>query len=252
MTSSRGPEPVEERLADRLRTWHAHAQPSRAERLLRRLGRLDRGAYRAVAETSMPRLDGPLRRVSDFANFSKPWFLVAGVLALFGGRQGRRAAMTGVAAIGVTSFVVNQPMSWRASAAARTVDSWAFPRTDGCGCRRRPRSPPATQHRRRRSPSRSGTRCPDSDNRCGWPPRLWRSLAFTPASTTPATSSRVRRSAPWSDGRPRRWLGGCVLIPHCCGQVRAADRANPPSKPIFQRFKAKPEPLPLARNGTPS
>jgi undecaprenyl-diphosphatase len=110
MTSSRGPEPVEQRLADRLRTWHAHAQPSRAERLLRRLGRLDRGAYRAVAETSMPRLDGPLRRVSDFANFSKPWFLVAGVLALFGGRQGRRAAMTGVAAIGVTSFVVNQPM----------------------------------------------------------------------------------------------------------------------------------------------
>ena len=110
MTSSRGPEPVEERLADRLSAWHAHAQPSRAERFLRRLGHLDRGAYRVVAEMSIRRLDGPLRRVSGFANFSKPWFLVAGVLALFGGRQGRRAAVTGVAAIGFSSFVVNQPM----------------------------------------------------------------------------------------------------------------------------------------------
>jgi undecaprenyl-diphosphatase len=55
-------------------------------------------------------LDRPLRRVSDFANFSKPWLLVAAGLALLGGAQGRRAAVTGVAAIGLTSFVVNQPM----------------------------------------------------------------------------------------------------------------------------------------------
>jgi undecaprenyl-diphosphatase len=78
--------------------------------VLRRLGRLDRAAYRAVAEVSTPLLDGPLRRVAHFANFSKPWFVVAGVLALFGGPRGRKAAVTGVAAIGVTSFVVNQPM----------------------------------------------------------------------------------------------------------------------------------------------
>jgi membrane-associated phospholipid phosphatase len=104
MTSSRGPEP----LADRLSS--GQARPSRTVQVLRRLGRLDRTAYRAMAEMSTPLLDGPLRRVSDFANFSKPWLLVAGVLALFGGPQGRRAAATGVAAIGVTSFVVNQPM----------------------------------------------------------------------------------------------------------------------------------------------
>ena len=109
MTSSRGPEPVEERLADRLGTWQVR-RPSRTVRVLRRLGRLDRAAYRAVAEMSTPRLDGPLRRVSGFANFSKPWLLVAGALAVFGGPQGRRAAVTGLAAIGVTSFVVNQPM----------------------------------------------------------------------------------------------------------------------------------------------
>jgi membrane-associated phospholipid phosphatase len=110
MTSPIPAEPIEERLANRIGTRRARAQPSAAERLLRRLGQLDRGAYRAVAEMSTPRLDRPLRQVSHFANFSKPWFLVAAVLALFGGSQGRRAALTGVAAIGLTSFVVNQPM----------------------------------------------------------------------------------------------------------------------------------------------
>jgi membrane-associated phospholipid phosphatase len=110
MTSPIPSEPIEERLANRIGTRRARAQPSQAERLLRRLGLLDRAAYRAVAEMSTPRLDRPLRQVSHFANFSKPWFLVAGVLAVFGGSQGRRAALTGVAAIGLTSFVVNQPM----------------------------------------------------------------------------------------------------------------------------------------------
>jgi len=109
MTSPIPPEPVEEWLADRL-SARTHARPSRAVRPLRRLGRVDRAAYSAVAGMSTPLLDGPLRQVSHFANFSKPWFLVAGVLALFGGAQGRRAALTGVAAIGLTSFVVNQPM----------------------------------------------------------------------------------------------------------------------------------------------
>jgi undecaprenyl-diphosphatase len=59
---------------------------------------------------STPVLDNPLRRLSHFANHSKPWFLVAGVLAAVGGHQGRRAAATGVVAIGITSLVVNQPM----------------------------------------------------------------------------------------------------------------------------------------------
>ena len=107
MTSPTPSQPVEERLANRLSARSASPRPSPAERLLRRL---DRAAYRTVAEMSTPLLDGPLRRVSDFANFSKPWFLLAAGLALFGGPQGRRAAVTGVAAIGVTSFVVNQPM----------------------------------------------------------------------------------------------------------------------------------------------
>jgi len=103
-------EPVEERLADRLSARHGDAPPSWDVRVLRQLGHLDRAAYRAIAELSTPGLDRPLRRVSKLANFSKPWFVLAGALALFGGPRGRRAAVTGVAAIGLTSLVVNQPM----------------------------------------------------------------------------------------------------------------------------------------------
>ena len=57
-------------------------------RLLRRLDTADRNAYRAVAELHTPWLDEPLRRASDFANFSKPWLLVAGALAALGGERG--------------------------------------------------------------------------------------------------------------------------------------------------------------------
>ena len=105
-------EPVEERLADKLSTDPADASAARTRALavLRRLGSYDRAVYRSVAQLSTPLLDEPLRRVSGFANFSKPWFITAGFLAVFGGPRGRRAALTGLAAIGVASLVVNQPM----------------------------------------------------------------------------------------------------------------------------------------------
>lgn len=109
MTTPTPSEPVEERLADRLSTRHPGAR-SPVVSVLRGLGRLDRAAYRAVAEMSTPLLDSPLRRVSGFANFSKPWLLIAATVAVLGGARGRRAAATGIAAIGLTSFLVNQPM----------------------------------------------------------------------------------------------------------------------------------------------
>lgn len=106
-------EPVEERLARRFsgREVGAGARSRRrAARLLRRLARYDRAVYRSVAQMQTPLLDEPLRRASDFANYSKPWFLVAGLLTLLGGPRGRRAAVTGLAAVGMASLVVNQPM----------------------------------------------------------------------------------------------------------------------------------------------
>ena len=104
--------PVEEGLADELSTERAEASAARtvSVAVLRRLGSWDRAVYRSVARLSTPLLDEPLRRVSGFANFSKPWFITACLLALFGGPDGRRAALTGLAAIGAASLVVNQPM----------------------------------------------------------------------------------------------------------------------------------------------
>ena len=112
MTGSPACQPVEGRLADRLSALRTGAGTARKRTvtLLRRLDSYDRAGYRAVARLRIPLLDEPLRLASDFANFSKPWFLVAGCLALFGGRRGRRAALTGIAAIGATSLLVNQPM----------------------------------------------------------------------------------------------------------------------------------------------
>ena len=105
-------EPVEERLARRLedRGTAGHPVAATTSTLLHRLGELDRSAYVAVARMSTPALDAPLSRLSYFANHSKPWFLVAGALAIFGGRTGRQAARRGVLAIGAASLVVNQPM----------------------------------------------------------------------------------------------------------------------------------------------
>jgi undecaprenyl-diphosphatase len=110
------PETPEDRLADTIETRGVRDDVATgrvrgpAVRGLRTLGRWDREIYLRVAGMSTPALDAPLRRLSHFANHSKPWFAVAAVLAAVGGPQGRRAAATGVAAIGVTSLVVNQPM----------------------------------------------------------------------------------------------------------------------------------------------
>jgi undecaprenyl-diphosphatase len=72
--------------------------------------RLDEAVYRAVARMPTPALDQPLRVLSTVANWSVLWFGVSGALSLLGGSRGRRAAATGLAAIAVTSLVVNQPM----------------------------------------------------------------------------------------------------------------------------------------------
>jgi undecaprenyl-diphosphatase len=73
----------------------------------RELAAVDRAVYEAVARTPTPELDGPVRRLSDAANYSRLWLGIAAAIALVGGGRGRRAALEGVAAIGVTSATVN-------------------------------------------------------------------------------------------------------------------------------------------------
>ena len=73
-------------------TRHSAVLPGTA---LHELADVDRAVYRAIASTPTPTLDRPLRRLSGLANNSKLWLGAAGALSLFGGRAGRRAAVTG-------------------------------------------------------------------------------------------------------------------------------------------------------------
>jgi membrane-associated phospholipid phosphatase len=74
---------------------------------LAELGAVDRAVYEAVARTPTGSLDLPVRRLSDAADRSRLWLAIAAALALLGGERGRRAALEGVLAIGVTSATVN-------------------------------------------------------------------------------------------------------------------------------------------------
>ncbi len=97
-------EPTAERLAERLDA--ASTRPTLAA-VLRDLGRLDLAAYRAIAATSTPTLDQPLRQLSDVATRSKLWLGIAGAMAVVGGKTGRRAALNGIVALAVDSAAVN-------------------------------------------------------------------------------------------------------------------------------------------------
>jgi membrane-associated phospholipid phosphatase len=101
--------PPEERLAERLEATPT-AGRSAIAKALHELAALDVAAYRAIAGTSMPTLDEPLRRLSNLANNSGLWLAIAAGMFVLGGRGGRRAALTGAAAIGVNSAIVNLPM----------------------------------------------------------------------------------------------------------------------------------------------
>ena len=71
------------------------------------LNRLDVAGYAAVAATPTPEMDAALRRLSLAANYSRLWLGCSALLAAFGGERGRRATQNGLAAIALSSGVVN-------------------------------------------------------------------------------------------------------------------------------------------------
>jgi undecaprenyl-diphosphatase len=79
----------------RLREWLSDAK------------RVDEAVYRAVSQTPTPALDRGMSTLSQAANYSRLWIGSAAVLALLGGRRGRRAAAQGLVSVAVTSAVVN-------------------------------------------------------------------------------------------------------------------------------------------------
>jgi undecaprenyl-diphosphatase len=118
--------PPEERLARRL-----EASPTRrrsaAAAALHELAEVDRAVYRAIANSPTPTLDEPLRRLSGLANHSKLWLGAAGALFVLGGRTGRRAAVTGVVAVGINSALVNLPMKFASGRERPDRDSAGVP-----------------------------------------------------------------------------------------------------------------------------
>jgi undecaprenyl-diphosphatase len=74
---------------------------------LRDAERVDVAVYAAVAATPTPALDRGMRRLTRSADHGMVWYAVAGVVALAGGRRGRRAAGTGLASLATSSVVVN-------------------------------------------------------------------------------------------------------------------------------------------------
>jgi len=78
----------------------------RASDVLHQFGAVDRAVYQAVASVPTPALDRVMRRLSNAANHSTLWLGIAAAIAATGPR-GRRAAVRGVLAIGVTSAAVN-------------------------------------------------------------------------------------------------------------------------------------------------
>ena len=69
--------------------------------------RVDLAIYAAIARTHTPALDVAMSRLSRSADYSRLSTMAAALLALGGGRTGRRAAGHGLASLAVTSAVVN-------------------------------------------------------------------------------------------------------------------------------------------------
>jgi membrane-associated phospholipid phosphatase len=99
-------ETVADALARRVPAREGPAGPFMVE-ALRELGAVDRAVYEAVARTPTAHLDTPVRRLSGAADKSRLWLGIAAAVALLGGGRGRRAALEGVVAIGVTSATIN-------------------------------------------------------------------------------------------------------------------------------------------------
>jgi len=128
---------VAQRLADELVRQGGPVR-QRAAGALRDLDALDQAVYSAIAATPTPALDEPLRRLSNAANNSGLWLATAAGLAVVGGSAGRRAAVRGTMAIGVTSALVNLVVK----------AAWSRPRPDrasiGVPVRRNVRMPTST------------------------------------------------------------------------------------------------------------
>src|SRR5271154_1766225 len=163
---------VAQRLADKLVRQGRPVRQRPASRL-REMSAVDRAIYSVVAATPTPSLDEPLRRLSNAANNSGLWLAIAAGLGVAGGRAGRRAAVRGTVAIGVTSALVNLAVK----------SAWSRQRPDRAGAR---------------VPVRRNVRMPSST-----------SFPSGHAASGFAFAAAIGRDQPWL-GLPLRFLAAAV------------------------------------------
>jgi undecaprenyl-diphosphatase len=75
--------------------------------LMRRLHEFDEEVFKGIAEWESPPLDRLMPALSQAASHSKIWIAMAAAMSLAGGKKGRRIAVEGLAAVGITSFLAN-------------------------------------------------------------------------------------------------------------------------------------------------
>jgi membrane-associated phospholipid phosphatase len=75
----------------------------------RRAQHLDRRLMTRSFRTRSPALDRILIAITRAANYSRLWLAVAGALAIFDGKRGRRAAGRGLIAVAIAAAVANGP-----------------------------------------------------------------------------------------------------------------------------------------------
>ena len=80
---------------------------SESPSVLDRVEEIDRSVFDVVARWESPVLDRVMPGLSTAASYSRIWMAIAAMLAVVGGRKGRRTAIEGMAAIGATSFLAN-------------------------------------------------------------------------------------------------------------------------------------------------
>jgi YegS/Rv2252/BmrU family lipid kinase len=78
------------------------------------LDALDRRLFDRLTRRERRVVDLTLTRLSNGANRSVFWLAIAGLIAIVGGRPGRRAALRGVVSIAITSTLVNLPLKYLA------------------------------------------------------------------------------------------------------------------------------------------
>jgi diacylglycerol kinase family enzyme/membrane-associated phospholipid phosphatase len=83
-------------------------KPDAGPRVLKSIIELDHRVFERLAKSQNEFMDRVVVPLGHAADQSRIWLVIAALLAAFGGRRGRRAALRGLMSVGATSGLVNQ------------------------------------------------------------------------------------------------------------------------------------------------